>query len=432
MALTQTIDRSIADGLRDLLSDPAHAAGSKWHLAQRHKALARFESLGLPHKQEHWKYTRVAALLPDGVVPSRTSEMVVPNSIPKIDGLVVTLENGRLVSTPEHLPKGMTVCPLSEALERFPELVEKYLDRLASQDDAFAAMNMASTDEALFVRIAKGVSISPALHILNLFGSDQTAMLHSRQLIVVEENASLTVVEHDEHSGSARSFTNATVEVAVGPGGRLNHYRLQRKPGADHVDSTAVRMEAGATYKSFVVSTGDRVIRNNLDVVAAGPGCETHLFGLFFAEGKAQIDNHTLIDHAEPDCTSRELYKGILAGDAVGTFRGMLLVRKDAQRTSAFQSNRNLLLSETASVNALPQLEIYADDVKCSHGATTGLLEPDALFYLRARGIPERRARRMLVEAFMAEITDEIEESVARGVVTDVLTKFLAGVRETA
>lgn len=430
MAIDHTIDRKIADDLREALLQQGDA--DKWHLAQRHKALARFESLGLPHKQEDWKYTRVTSLLPEDAGLDNGFEVVDRSVIPSIDGLVTKLENGRLVSAPEHLPDGLTVCSLSDAMDRFSGVVADYMDRLTSQEDAFAALNMAIADQALFVHVAKGVAVSPALHIVNAFGSATTSLLHARQLIVVEEGASLTIVEHDIHTGSARSFTNSTVEAAVAPSAKFNHYRLQRKQGADHVDSTAVRLETGATYRSFVITTGDRVVRNNLDVVITGPGCHTSLFGLFFADGKAHIDNHTLIDHAEPDCTSRELYKGILAGDAVGTFRGMLLVRKDAQRTSAFQSNRNLLLSDSASVNALPQLEIYADDVKCSHGATTGLLEPDALFYLRARGIPEPRARRMLVEAFMAEITDEIEDSVARSIVTQVLTDFLASVRETA
>lgn len=432
MAVDRTIDRKLARDLREILLQQGDATGDKWHLAQRHKALARFESLGLPHKQEDWKYTRVSTLLPQEVVREEGFEIADGVSFPAIEGLVARLENGRLAEVPDDLPEGLTVCSISEALNRFPELVTEHMDRLASQEDAFAAMNMAITDEALFVHVSRGVRLTSPLHIVNAFGSAGTAILHARQLIVVEEDAALTIVEHDVHTGSARSFTNSTVEASVAPEARFTHYRLQRKQGADHVDSTAVKLESGAAYRSFVITTGDRVVRNNLDVRVAGPGCRTELFGLFFADGDAQIDNHTLVDHAEPDCTTRELYKGILAGEAVGTFRGMLLVRKDAQRTSAFQSNRNLLLSETASVNALPQLEIYADDVKCSHGATTGLLEPDALFYLRARGIPERRARRMLVEAFMAEITDEIEDSIARGMVTNVLTEFLASVRETA
>jgi len=431
VAIDKTIDQSVAESLRELVTESA-AGSDTWIADRRAGALERFEQLGLPHKQEGWKYTRVSSLIPESPRYRSTNEVTSGVESPVVDGLVVRLENGKLVSVLGNLSEGLTVCSLAEAMTRFPGVVTENLDRLASTKDAFAAMNLASAEDILVVHVAKGTAVSQALHIVNLFGADVTSMLHARQLIVLEENASLTIVEHDTHVGSARSFTNSTVEVAVAPSGRLAHYRLQRKLGADHVDSTAVRVGAAGTYRSFVITTGDRIVRNNLDVVADGSGCDTHLFGLFFADGDAQIDNHTMIDHAKPDCTSRELYKGILAGRAVGTFRGMLLVRKDAQRTSAFQSNRNLLLSETASVNALPQLEIYADDVKCSHGATTGLLEPDALFYLRARGIPERKARKMLVEAFMAEITDEIEESVARGAVAEVLTEFLASVRETA
>jgi len=286
-------------------------------------------------------------------------------------------------------------------------------------------LNGVFSTDGVYISVEDGVAAESPIHLVNIAESSDAVIVHARHLVLLGEYASATIVEHDIAVVGARALTNSVFEGHVRRGARLHHYRLQEKRGADHVDSTYVRQEQASQYRACVVATGLRTVRNNVTVTVAGEDCETVLYGISLGGMESHIDTYTLIDHAAPNCTSSELYKSILCDRATSTFRGKLLVRRDAQKTAAFQSNRNLLLSEDAVANAMPQLEIYADDVKCSHGATTGVLDQEALFYLRARGIPRPQARRMLIGAFVDEVTAEITDDPVRKRIAEILNVFL-------
>jgi Fe-S cluster assembly protein SufD len=398
-------------------------------LSIRKHAMEHFSSVGLPAKSEDWKYTRLTDLFRvDLALDAAPLSDFSVEGLPKMEGFVAVCLNGQF--SPQHSSlldvDGVTVSGLADAVIENPSLASDTLGSIATiEDEAVVALNAAFSTDGVYIRVEDDVDLDIPIHVVNVLVADRPVLGHARHLFLIGASASATVVEHDLCLVQGRSLTNAVVEAHVGQRARLRHFRLQEKHGSDHVDSTYVRQEEKSEYRSCVVATGDGIVRNNLTVRLAGEHCETDLLGLSLATGSGHIDHHTLVDHAQPNCHSNELYKSILAGTAESVFRGKLLVRKDAQKTGAFQSNRNLLLSEDATANALPQLEIYADDVKCSHGATTGLLDQDALFYLRARGIPRPTARRMLIHAFIDEVVSEIDDEPVRLRVDEILDEFL-------
>ncbi|MFC2085630.1 Fe-S cluster assembly protein SufD [Bacteroidota bacterium] len=406
----------------DGISDPLSAV--------RNAAMTQFSETGIPLRSEAWKYTNVSRFLEQTFYDAEESSIDSKAfAFPKTDGWLAVCINGRYQQHLSHGPeqKGVVVTGLAAAAALDQSIAAEQLGSYALiTDEPLVALNAAFATDGVYVKIDPGVTADFPIHIVNVIAGDLSVISQARHLINVGDAATATVVEHDIAKVAARCFTNTVVEAHVGPNASLEHYRLQEKAGADHVDSTFVRQERESRYKSCLVSTGDGVVRNNLSVHVAGEHCHTHLLGLALAAGKGHIDNYTLIDHAEPNCGSDELYKSILGGEAVSVFRGKLFVRKDAQKTAAFQSNRNLLLSDDAVANALPQLEIYADDVKCSHGATTGLLDQEALFYLRARGISRPQARRMLIEAFVDEVVSEMRDDDMRQRFGEILGSFLA------
>ena len=394
-------------------------AGS-WIHQLRRQAIARFGELGFPTThQEEWKYTNVAPLVrvPFQPVTQQThglsaEEMacaplagVTKNRLVFVNGSYC----GELSST-AGLPGGIQAASLAEALAgeagRSGEL-EQHLARHAGYDQQpFVALNTAFLEQGALLRIPRGLVLKEPIQLLFVStGAAAPYISHPRNLILLEQESQVAVVESYVGLGEAVYLTNAVTEIVVGENAVVQHYKLQQESQrAFHVATVQVHQARSSVFTNHNISLGGALVRNDLTAVLDGEGAECTLNGLYLGTGRQHIDNHTTLDHARPHCSSHETYKGILDGRATGVFNGGIIVRQDAQKTNAKQSNRNLLLSEAAVINTKPQLQIWADDVRCTHGATIGQIDQDALFYLRTRGIDQQAARHLLTYAFASEL----------------------------
>lgn len=388
----------------------------------RQSAIERFRKLGFPaRKAEAWKYTNISKVLQRNykvqlAAPLTTSMRKIDIAsylVPDMEAHVVVLVNGRFMrelSNVGELPQGVIIESLEKASRDHRDLVNSFFGVATNDEDVFTALNTAFTLDGLFMYVPKGKIVEKPLHVVNLKVAEEDIVSQPRNLIVFEEGSQARLVETGGSIGESHTFTNAVTEVFVGRRAVVDMYSVQDDgPNASLVSNIEARQEGDSIFSTYTFTLSGEVVRNNLRIVPDGEYCETHLFGLFLPIGETHVDNHTLVDHAKPNCMSNELYKGVLDDNASGVFNGKVFVRPDAQKTNAFQENKSILLSTTATMNAKPELEIYADDVKCSHGATTGQLDREALFYLRSRGIPEKEARGMLLHAFARDVIDEIK-----------------------
>jgi Fe-S cluster assembly protein SufD len=346
----------------------------------------------------------------------------------------VTLVNNRLdpnLSTLQRVPREMVACSLADAVEGDPDHVRPTLGRVARMDDhPFAALNTAFLGDGVYVRIPRGVVVEQPLVILYLSApGGEPTVTFPRTLIVAEEQSQVKIVEAYAALNGTAYWSCPVTEVILGEGAILRHQKIQEEsPEAFHVALTQVRQSRSSSYTSHSIAIGGSLVRNDLVSLLDGQGCECVLNGLYLGSGTQHVDNHTTIDHAQRNGESRQLYKGVLGDGATAVFNGRVQVRQDAQKTNARQTNNNLLLSEEAQINTKPELEIYADDVKCAHGATIGRLEEEAIFYLRSRGIDRHAAQSILTYAFAREITDEIRvESIRTRLESSLLTRFHRG-----
>jgi len=380
----------------------AAAATVAWLSELRRAAFARFAELGFPTpKNEDWRYT--------GVQPITGTNWARAAREPELPSLP---------------PAGVRVRRLSEALHD----AAPYLGKIARFDaSAFAALNTAMLDDALVIEIDKGAVVAEPIQIaFRSNGAAGPEAQYPRVLILAGERSQASVVQR--YAGEGRYFTNAVTEIALGEGAMLEHTVLQQEsPAACHIHTLAARQARASHFTSHNLAFGGALARTDLSVLLDSEGAECTLNGLFVGRGEQHIDNHTTIDHAKPRCVSRELYKGILDDAARGVFHGEVIVRQDAQKTDAVQTNKNLLLSRRALVNSTPALEILADDVKCKHGSTTGQLDAAALFYLRSRGIGEGAARALLTRAFASEVVERIRVPFVRTEVERELGERLSG-----
>ncbi len=422
MTLTSDTDLSPLDRLAEAFAAlDGHALnGSNTRLQQlRRDSMARVEQLGLPtRRSEAWKYTPIEKqfeaplhVVAGAAQPWGTAADVDAALVPDLDAFVAVLVNGAFqpaLSRLDGLPQGVVVMGLKAALEEQPERVESHLDAYTrSESDVFMALNAAFLTDGLFVDVARGVAPEKPLHIVHLVEATERSLVQPRVLVVAGENAHITLVETFRVSGEA--LVNSVSEFAVGARARVAHYRVEDEGEmVSHVSATEAYQHGQSFFASTTITLSGDVVRNNAYVRPGGEGGESHLYGLFLAEGTTHVDNATFLDHAAPHCESTELYKGVLWDEARGVFNGKVLVRPDAQKTNAYQSSRSIVLSDRAEMYSKPELEIYADDVKCSHGAATGKLDPDALFYLRARGLSRAQARALMLLAFARDVTDTI------------------------
>ena len=391
-----------------------------WLRALRKAGIAHFDALGFPTvAHEEWRFTDVApmAALPFRPVHQPILQAVGLSDLAQFafDGLTAH----QLVFVDGHFAPGLSqVAPgadglvmgsLAAAVQCHTSWVEPYLGRTGQhQTDAFAALNTAFLQDGAFVYARKGTASSSPIHLL-FISTQAGSVTQPRNLIVAEAGAEISLIEDYVSLNGAASWTNSVTEVFAGENSTVTHLKLQREAAAAfHVANIEAHMQARSRVSSHSIALGGRLTRNTINLRFQGQGCEGLLNGLFFARGEQLVDHHTVADHAQPHCNSHEFYHGILAGQARGVFIGKILVRPDAQKTDAKQTNKNLLLGADATINSKPQLEIFADDVKCTHGATVGQLDDEAIFYLRSRGLGEAAARQMLVKAFASDVLNRI------------------------
>jgi Fe-S cluster assembly protein SufD len=389
----------------------ANRAGEpSWLAERRHAAIARFEQLGFPTAaNEQWRYTGVGPIVAVPWALARTGQ-------------------GQPAAVNAKLPAGVRVARLKDVLARQPEILRDRLSRIDGfEQNAFAALNAAFFEDGLSIEIDPGVVVEAPIEVLfDSAGGSEPSASHPRCLILAGARSQATVVER--YTGAGPYFQNAITEIQLEDGAVLAHYKLQQEDTASfHVQTVAVRQGRASRFTSHNLALGAALARTDIRVELAGEGSECELNGLFLGSGTQHLDNHTTIDHATPHGVSRELYKGILDGRSRGVFHGEIIVRPNAQKTDAMQTNKNLLLSRQALVNSTPALEIFADDVKCRHGSTIGQLDAGALFYLRSRGIGEAEARRLLTYAFAADVAERIRVPSVRDAVQNAMGLRLAG-----
>jgi Fe-S cluster assembly protein SufD len=423
------------------LQERAGAATPSWLARLREGAFKSFEQLGFPTpRQEEWKYTNVAPIAKANFEPASARREDAPLDEALLQSF--TYEEARAsrlvfvngfyrpeLSSTKALPEGVVATDLAAALgeEKYAETLRERLARAADfNENAFTALNTAFLEGGAFILVPAGAQVDVPLHLL--FLSDGETTSSPRVLIVAERGSSATVIESYEaaRDGGEAYFTNAVVEVYVEEGARLEHYKVQRE-GADtfHVATTRAALARASSFNLTTVTLGARLSRHDVQVTLDDEGAECWVDGLYLVGAAQHTDTHSVIDHRRPHCTSRQLYKGILDGRARAVFNGKVFVREGAQQTDAQQTNKNLLLSNEARVDTKPQLEIFADDVKCAHGATVGQLEEEELFYLASRGLGHELARNLLTYGFAEEVIEKIKiESIRAELDESVLNRL--------
>ncbi len=399
-----------------------------WVFPLRKAGIARFAELGFPTlHDEDWRFTNVAPIanLPfkplfQPVADGLSAEALRPFAFTQLPATRLVFLNGHYapeLSTMLPLDPGVMVMNLAQALTQHSSLLEKHLGRYAPGDaNPFVALNTAFFQDGAFIYVPAGKSIEHPVHLLFMTTAAQPGITtHPRNLIIAEKGSQLSVLESYVTTETTAYFTNAVTEFVLGENAIVEHCKFQdESPGAFHMAAIHAHLGRHCNFVAHSIATGARLSRNNIRTTLAGEGVECVLNGLYLTHGDQLADHHMVVDHAQPHCQSHEYYNGILDGRSKGVFHGRILVRQAAQKTDAKQTNKNLLLSEEAMVDTKPQLEIYADDVKCTHGATIGQLNEQSIFYLRARGIGLETARRMLIHAFAGEITERIRHAGAR------------------
>lgn len=397
--------------------------GAAWLAPIQKAAIKSFTELGFPTlHDEAWRFTNVAPLTKIGFKLAGPGDLASPADghpgalvFKELAGSTLVFLNGHFapaLSSIHGLPVGVKVMSLAEAIEKERSLVEPHLARHAnSADHAFVALNTAFLSDGAFVHIPKGVVVEQPIHLVYVStAGEEPTVSHPRSLIIAGEASQSTILETYASISPDVYFTNAVTEIIGGENSVIDHYKLQQESeAAYHFSRTQLNLARSANFTSHSLLFGAALTRNEVSARLDGEGIECVVNGLYMTGGSQHVDNHMLIDHAKPHCNSHELFKGILDGKSNGVFSGKIIVRQDAQKTDAKQSNKNLLLSGTASIDTQPQLEIFANDVKCTHGATIGQLDAEAIFYLRARGISEREARGLLTYAFANDIVERVK-----------------------
>jgi Fe-S cluster assembly protein SufD len=401
--------------------------------SKRKEALDAFNEVGIPTlKHENWKYTKLAfmhqfdfELSLSGSLSKEELEALVP----RFDAYRLVFVNGRFEENLSDVvqEKGLLIRNLADVLadSTISALYSKIADY---KKDPFLALNAAMAFEGAYIKVDRNAVIDKPLHIVVINDSkDKSTKAYFRNLIDVAENASVKIIETNHTLGVNASLTNSVSEVFVAQNARAEYHKLQADTEKSYYfGNIQVQQERDSHFKTSVLSLSGKFIRNNINTVLNGTGCQSDMDGFYYVDADNTIDNHTYLDHAMPNCESNEFYKGIMNDKGTGIFNGKIMVRQDAQKTNAYQSNKNILLSDDATINTKPELEIYADDVKCSHGATCGYLDEESLFYLRARGIGEKEARTLLLNAFAGEVIERIGIEDLRNYATELVLNRLS------
>ncbi|CAG4994777.1 FeS cluster assembly protein SufD [Dyadobacter sp. CECT 9275] len=410
-------------------------ASSAFHQKKR-AAIARFDKLGFPTiRNEEWKYSNVKDLISESYhfnAESTLSSADLENlNIPDQDANILYFVNGhyrpelsQLISSSEFI----TIDSLQGAYKINPELVNTYFSEFKENPDAFTALNTAFAQDGVFIHVPDNQAVDHPV-ILRFVSDSRTQNTGSqpRNIIAVGKNAQVKLAESFRTLGDQRSFTNVVTEIHMGQDANVEYYKVQNESNmAYHIGTTQVYMLDRSHFYAGTITLNGKFTRNNLNIQLDGERCEAHMYGLYFPDGTQHVDNHTVADHMKPNSESNELYKGILRDKSKGVFNGKIFVRPDAQKTNAFQSCKNIVLSTNATMNTKPQLEIYADDVKCSHGTTTGQIDEEALFYMRSRGISRPEAMSLLMYAFCADVVSQIKIDSIREYLEEVIAEKLS------
>jgi Fe-S cluster assembly protein SufD len=393
------------------------------------EALNYLENFGIPNnKNEDYKYCNV-----DGVFKKEFKNImqqfnnlsnieIKPYKINEAINLVVVNGNYNESLSDKIIVKGITI----KCLNDFSNDKNSPIASLAkSNSDAFIALNNAFSDNGIYIRVEKGNVIPMPIQIIYINSANSEAIVNSRSFIHVNSNAEVTITERFVNAGQQKIFSNFLSEKIIEENSKLTSYTIQEEGlFVFSVNTNQVKVNKYATYNNTTITLSGQLVRNNHNVLLSQENCNAHLNGLFLTNNTQLVDNHTVMDHQVPNCESNELYKGVINGKSIGIFNGKIFVRKDAQKTNAYQSSKNILLSDDGTINTKPQLEIYADDVKCSHGTSTGKIDENALFYLKARGIGEESARKLLLHAFAQEVVDKIEIESLKNYIETELNKL--------
>ena len=405
-----------------------------WLELVRSSAMDRFEQLGFPSvRDEDWKYTNLAALAKERFVPANadiSAHQMAQFSYPETEGAHLVLVNGFLREDLSDVTalEGAAVTDLFSAAgdARYNKMLRKYLARNAGyHNNGLTALNTAFLQSGVFLWIPKNVKVEKPIQVTFVADAEQSAIF-PRVLVVAEENSSATLIESFVSPGEQRYFTNAIVEVVLKDGAHFEHYRVQRESkNSFHISTTSAELGRASRYDTTSINLGAQLSRHDVSVVMDHEGAETSVDGLYIVGANQHTDTHSVIDHKQPHCTSHQLYKGILDDNGRAVFNGKVFVREGAQKTDAMQTNKNLLLSDKARVDTKPQLEIYADDVKCAHGAAVGQIDPEELFYLETRGIGPDLGRNLLTYGFAEEVIAKIKIESIRSELDEAVLRQL-------
>lgn len=400
-----------------------------WLHRRRKEAISRFGELGFPTTRlEEWKYTdlsplartafRASEFRADGLTPELLSDLPLAHAAFTECCSRIVFVNGHYnpqLSSPD-LPQGVVAGSLASAIKRNTPGVQEHLTRYAGfERQAFVALNTALMEDGAFLEVPSGVVVDRPIHLLFVATGEEPIAVHPRNLIIAGDDSQVSIIEDFVALDGGVYFTNAVSEIVAGENSIVEHYKLQAESDrAFHISTIQTHQARSSRFTAHSISFGGALVRNDVNVTLDGEGADCALNGLYVTADDQHVDNHTVIDHRKPHCTSRELYKGILDDESSAVFNGSIVVRADAQKTDARQSNKNLLLSEYATINSKPQLEINADDVKCSHGTSIGHLDEDSLYYLRSRGIGVDEARAVLTYGFANDVLNRMKIDAVR------------------
>lgn len=437
MTTTVQDNNAATDAMASLARQHA-ASGPDWLRAWRVEAADAFARIGWPTtKDEDWLHTNVKPIATTSFVAADQAEAQVSADLvhqfefPQFEASLLVFVNGKYAADLSTPPGDVKVLPLSQAVVEKQDLLQPLLTGVCKgEGDAFAHLNNAFLEDGVVIHVPRNQAVDKPIRLMHIAVPGQTPfMTHPRNVIIAEEGADVTVIERYVSTGEGVYLTNAVTQIVAGDNAHVSHYLLEQESlKAYHVSSLHMHLGRDTRVQSHSVLLGGAIVRNNVSPVLDGEGGDCLINGLYNGNGSQHLDNHMHVEHAKPHCDSRQFYQGILDDTSQGVFTGRVVVQKPAQKTDAKQTNANLLLKDTAEIYARPQLEIYADDVKCTHGATIGQIDEDALFYLRSRGIPADVARAMMVFAFAGECLERMSvEPIREALTRELLTQLPHG-----
>jgi Fe-S cluster assembly protein SufD len=404
----------------------------------RKESIKKFESVDFPTtKNEEWKYTDVSSIIKNEFLPSSLLEKssIEKDEVEKyvfknFDYHLLTFVNGiyePTLSKIDDLPNKVFVGSIKEFQKVNPEIFTKYYNQISKNDTAFNLLNSSFAADGFAIYLPKNALLEKPIQVLFLNGNSYEKILSlPRNLLIAEENSQASVIVKYNGLNEEKYFSNVVTEIFIGENSIVDYYKIQNEnDNSFHIEKIQAVQKSKSVFNQFNITFGGELVRNDINSQLDGENIETHFYGLYMINGKQHVDNHTFVDHAKPNCMSNELYKGILDENARGVFNGKIIVRQDAQKTNAYQQNKTILLSNSAKIDTKPQLEIFADDVKCSHGATVGHLDDESEFYIRSRGVPKELAKSMLIRAFANDVIETIKISELKDQINHMIFEHL-------